>query len=234
MPFSFKQFQIDDSECGMKVSTDSVVLAAWAPLAHAKSILDIGTGSGLLALMSAQRSQADIVGIELNSQGVQAALANVLNSPWAKRIEIIQSDINTFAMQTDLTFDHVICNPPYFLTGPQTKIQHRADARHTNTLSFEQLIKAIERLLSNDGIASLILPTEVSATFFELVAQSSLNLALVQPICSVEGKAQRRVLFTLSKLKKETEYQSALILRDKQNQYTDEMVELTKDFYLNL
>ncbi|RYV00938.1 tRNA(1)(Val) (adenine(37)-N(6))-methyltransferase [Shewanella sp. OPT22] len=234
MPFSFKQFHIDDSQCGMKVSTDSVILGAWAPLTHANNILDIGTGSGLLALMSAQRSQANIFAIELDAQACKAAKVNVEQSPWAHRVKVIQDDIIHYAAQHGAKFEHIICNPPYFLIGPQTQQQNRANARHTNTLSYQDLIDAIEALLSDNGTASLILPTEVADDFFSLIESSGLNLSAVKAIIPVEGSAQRRVLFSLSRVVQPTQFLEPLILRGKQNQYTDEMIELSKDFYLNL
>ena len=234
MPFSFKQFHIDDSQCGMKVSTDSVLLGAWAALTNATNILDIGTGSGLLALMSAQRSAANIVAVELESQAFYAAKANFVASKWQDRIHLVQDDIVAFAQTHHKTFDHIICNPPYFLTGPQTQVQHRADARHTNTLSFKDLISAMAKLLTADGCASLVLPVEVSDVFFALVDESELNVVRVQNVIPVAGKSPRRVLFSLSKAKSETVYLKPLLLRDTQNQYTDEMVALTQDFYLNL
>ena len=234
MPFRFKQFYIDDLQCGMKVSTDSVILGAWAPLSHAQSILDIGTGSGLLALMSAQRSKANITAIELDTKAYQVAKMNVAESPWAKRIEVVQDDINHFASNHKVTFEHIICNPPYFLTGPQTQQQTRADARHTNTLTFKQLVIAIERLLAQDGQASLILPTEVCDAFFAIIKSSQLSIHTLKPIVPVVGKSQRRMLFTLSRSGENIIELPALILRDRQNRYTDEMISLTKDFYLKL
>ena len=234
MPFSFKQFHVDDRECGMKVSTDSVLLGAWAPLEKASQILDIGTGSGLLALMSAQRSNANIVAVEMEPQAVAAAKVNIEESPWQQRLHIVQSDISDFAEHHLATFDHIICNPPYFLTGPQTQKQTRADARHTNTLSFETLISAMEKLLTKDGCASLILPVEVSDAFFELLDNSRLNLSLVQQVVPATGKLPRRVLFTLCATGEKIKYLPPLVLRDEKNQDTDEMTALTADFYLNL
>ncbi len=234
MPFSFKQFHIDDSHCGMKVSSDAVLLGAWARVSEAARILDIGTGCGLLALMSAQRSAAEVFAVELESRACRAAKSNFEMSPWAERITIVEDDIINFAGRHVRIFDHIICNPPYFLTGPQTRVQQRANARHVNTLSFEALIHAAGTMLTDDGLASLILPVEVSDAFFALVDKSGLSLTRVQQVIPVSGKTPRRVLFSLSKTETETVRLTPLVLRDPQNRYTAEAAALTQDFYLSL
>ncbi|MBE8166775.1 MAG: methyltransferase, partial [Shewanella sp.] len=138
MPFTFKQFHIDDHNCGMRVSTDAVVLGAWAKLVTAKRILDIGAGSGLLSIMAAQRSRAMIIGVEIDSKACEAAKENCSNSPWDNRLSIANQSIEGFTeehihLERDL-FGHIICNPPYFVSGPQSCDAKRADARHTNSL----------------------------------------------------------------------------------------------------
>lgn len=123
MPFTFKQFHVDDSHCGMPVSTDGVLLGAWAPLTQAKTILDIGAGSGLLSLMAAQRSEAVIQALEIDPLAAQDCQHNIDQSPWSDRITLIQADLLQWyplaQTQAQTQFDHILCNPPYFDNGPQ-------------------------------------------------------------------------------------------------------------------
>lgn len=135
MAFTFKQFHIDDMNCGMAVGTDSVVLGAWAQLTAAKTVLDIGAGSGLLSLMAAQRSQAHITSVELDTSAAEACQHNFHNSPWANRLTLVNSSIQDFCQHIEYQeyFDHIICNPPYFEQGTQAIQSQRAMARHTDS-----------------------------------------------------------------------------------------------------
>ncbi|GAB1050277.1 MAG: hypothetical protein Sw1PiTSA_12030 [Shewanella algae] len=143
MAFSFKAFHIEDYGCGMPVSTDGVLLGAWAPLTGAKRVLDIGAGSGLLSLMAAQRSEAEVLAVELDSSAAHASRANFKASPWASRLALYQGSIQAYcdehALADSALFDHILCNPPYFETGPRSDDPKRAIARHTEHLNFDEL-----------------------------------------------------------------------------------------------
>lgn len=242
MAFTFKQFHIDDLGCGMPVSTDAVILGAWAPLTEAKRILDIGAGSGLLSLMAAQRSQAAITCVELEPRAAVACQHNINHSPWASRLELQQTRIQEFSQvpQWQQYFDHIICNPPYFEHGPQAEATHRAIARHTAHLSFTELLAAVARCLTANGRTSLILPVQSLARFNPLIRAAGLNLLERVDIHSVEGKAANRVLYLLSQSPDSAvpadlpPKLSQLTVRDKQGQYTPAMVQLTHAFYLKM
>lgn len=238
MAFTFKQFHIDDLNCGMAVSTDAVVLGAWAPLTNAKQILDIGAGSGILGLMAAQRSQANITCIELDDTAAIACQHNIAQSPWASRIRLVQGSIQQLSQAEEYQgyFDHIICNPPYFEHGPQAQLSQRAMARHTDQLSFSELLAAIEQCLSSNGLASLILPIQSLHNFNHLLSQSKLEWVERVDIKSVEGKRANRVLCLLTtQTHRSVEPKvSELTLRDTSGQYSQAMVHLTQDFYLKL
>ena len=185
MPFTFKQFHIDDSHCGMSVSTDGVLLGAWAGLTNATRIIDIGAGSGLLSLMAAQRTstKTHITAIELDTSAAQDCLNNSAQSQWAKKIELIHSSIQDFclyqqkiAVSSRQYFDHIICNPPYFTNGPQTQDRARATARHTNQLDFTDLVQSIYALLAKDGVASIIIPVQSEAMFKPALSGTGLEI----------------------------------------------------------
>jgi tRNA1Val (adenine37-N6)-methyltransferase len=243
MPFSFKQFHIDDSRCGMPVSTDGVLLGAWAPLTNAKTILDIGTGSGLLSLMAAQRSQAQITAIELDQSAALDCQHNFNHSPWAERLTLLTSSIQQYSTEAiELRFDHIICNPPYFDNGPQSTCQLRATARHTDSLSFDELLRAISSLLSPiTGQASLILPTTEATQLLNRLHKYPLTLRHSVTVASVEGKLPNRQLLLLvvsndtnTLIDQEVNSLSTLAIRQRNGQYTDEFVQFTKSFYLKL
>ena len=241
MPFTFKQFHIDDSHCGMSVSTDGVLLGAWAPLAAARNILDIGAGSGLLSLMAAQRSHhaAKITAIELDSAAVDDCQANIGRSPWSAKVTLLHTSIQSYCLSfiqhPQAPFDHIICNPPYFTNGPQTQNIARATARHTDQLSFIELLSAITQLLHQQGTASLIIPHQSLPQFKQAMAQTPLHICEYVSVSSVEGKAQSRWLLAVKHGKAHKPIvNSQMHIRNKQGHYSAKMIDLCRDFYLKL
>lgn len=156
--FTFKQFHIDDSHCGMKVGTDAVTLGAWImPTGKVENILDIGSGCGILSLMAAQRfPSARITAVECDSGAADDAVRNVSNSPWAERMEIIRGDI--FETVFDKKFDLIISNPPFFTETLRSPDCTRADARHEGSLGVESLIRLSATLLGPSGELGMIAP----------------------------------------------------------------------------
>ncbi|WP_298772647.1 methyltransferase [uncultured Shewanella sp.] len=237
MPFTFKQFHINDSLCGMRVSTDGVLLGAWAPLTQADTILDIGAGSGLLSLMAAQRSQAQITAVELDEKAVNDCEHNFNASPWSDRLKVHHCAIQHF-ITSHRVFDHIICNPPYFTNGPQSQLKARSRARHTDNLNFDELLNAIKQLLGPDGIASLILPSASLKDFLVRLSFFKLKTIQLVNVASIEGKAPNRHLINLQHGDLQTQYFSPvnthLNIRMPTGQYSNEMQALTQNFYLKL
>lgn len=149
--FKFKQFTVYHDRCAMKVGTDGVLLGAWAQVDNARRILDVGTGTGLIALMTAQRSQAHIMGIDIDEKAVGQAEENVKASPWKERISICRKDVMQMCREVDGTFDAIVSNPPYFVENVHCPDARRNVARHTGGLTFGELLAAVERLLADDG-----------------------------------------------------------------------------------
>ncbi|WOT06936.1 tRNA1(Val) (adenine(37)-N6)-methyltransferase [Shewanella youngdeokensis] len=242
MSFSFKQFHITDTRCGMPVSTDGVLLGAWAPLTHAKSVLDIGAGSGLLSLMAAQRCPADITAIELDESAALDCQHNFNHSPWAERLSLFTGAVQQYSLGfTSAKFDHIICNPPYFDNGPQSSSKLRATARHTDSLGFSELLHAIKQLLNQTGLASLILPSVEARQLLSQLQQHQLSCQHMVAVASVEGKEPNRKLLLLSHENsvntlcfEDVKSASTLAIRKQNGQYTDEFIQLTHSFYLKL
>ena len=190
--FQFKQFAVSDELCAMKVGTDGVLIGAWADVEGDSRILDLGTGSGLIALMLAQRnSEAEILALDIDEQAAAQAHHNFELSPWAERLRVVHSNIVDYSPERK--FDHIVSNPPYFVDSLHSPDAARTTARHTSSLDFEQIISSAERLLEPEGRLSVILPTDV-ASLFRRVAFERLWLTRQLDIVTKQGEAPRRTM----------------------------------------
>lgn len=159
--FRFKQFTIIQEKSAMKVGVDSVLLGAWAPLTNPSRILDIGTGTGLLALMMAQRSPQSLIdAVEIDRDAFEEACYNVQQSKWADRITVIHKSFQQFAEECTEKYDFIICNPPYFKNTNGIKNDSRVKARDNESLSLADLFRGVKKILSVDGYFCLIYPIE--------------------------------------------------------------------------
>lgn len=231
--FRFKRFTIDDSRASMKVGTDGVLLGAWVNIEGGeRRILDIGTGSGLIALMLAQRSTtAKIDAVEIDAQSAEQATENIAASQWSDRVELIQCDIRSY--ESVEKYDLVVSNPPFFVDSLLSPDSGRAVARHTTELSFAELVDSICGVLNYEGRFALILPIAESQLFDDEVKG---RLTLVRR-CAVHGRedlpAKRYMSeYVLSSVPRQVEYEKIVIEGDCRGQYRDEYRALTRDFYL--
>ena len=227
--FRFKQFAVEQEDVAMKVGTDGVLLGAWADCEGAERILDIGTGTGVIALMLAQRNtEAEIRTVEIDQTATQRARSNFEMSPWAERLEVENCAVQEF--DPNEKFDLIISNPPYFIDSLLPPDAKRSTARHTHDLSFEELDKAVCRLLADGGKFALILPT---AEFEKYLSLTQLHLARRCDIHPTTGAATKRVMAEFSKSETaDVLLESITIEREKRGDYTDEYRAITKDFYL--
>lgn len=200
--FQFKQFAINQDRCAMKIGTDSTLLGAWAKVIGASKILDIGTGTGVLALMSAQRNEtANIIGVEYEEDAFLQASENIAASPWANRIQIYHQAIQDF--ESVEYFDAIISNPPFYPIDSHLQSTNPARnlARATKSLEFEELLEAVSKLLCpKNGTFSIILPIEVEMVFSKMASTKGLYLIDKTNIIPREGKAVNRVLMAFSKV----------------------------------
>lgn len=234
MPFRFKEFIVDDSNCPMKVGTDSVLLGAWARLEKSRRILDIGTGCGLLALMAAQRSKAVTTAIDIDADAINAAESNFLSSPWKNRFEALQTSLQEYAAKCPpATFDHIITNPPFFINSLKAPDPERSNARHTDQLPYEMLASASAKLLKPDGRISVVLPVNESEIFRKIAEVYGLYLNNKLNIVPKKGKPGNRVLMEFGFLRSLYFKIDDLIIRDQSGDYTSDYKELTREFYLN-
>lgn len=229
--FHFKRFSVDDALCAMKVGTDGVLLGAWADVEGAKRVLDMGTGSGLIALMVAQRNQeAQIEAIDIDEGAVLQARKNIDASSWRGRIEVALSDANSY---TSLQrFDHIVSNPPFFTTTLLSPDERRAMARHCSTLSYDDIITTAERLLVPEGRLSLILPTSEAAEF-RRVAFSRLWLSRQMDVSSHRGDVPKRTMMEFRLCDEPLMPRvTAMEIYADGGAYSDKYRELTAEYYL--
>jgi len=236
MSFRFKQFFVEDDRCAMKVGTDGVLLGAWAPSHSPRTILDIGTGSGLIALMLAQRCPAaHIDAIDIDPAAVEQAKENFGYSPFSHQLSACCTSLQAWNTN-DRYYDLIVSNPPYFRNSLKNPDKGREQARHSDTLSYEELITHSVRLLSANGRLALILPAEAETEISTIASAAGLTLARVTRVYSKESKPLRRVLMAFEVTKSRdheiTPIESTLVLEDDKGGRSAAYSELTKDFYL--
>jgi len=232
--FNFKKFSIAQSDCAMKVGTDGVLLGAWTNCSDSIDILDIGTGTGVIALMIAQRNnEANIKALEIDQPAATQAQQNVNRSEWSSRITVINQSIQDYQREIDDQFDHIITNPPFFTGGTLSNSQDKTSVRHTTKLSHNDLLGAIRNLLRPTGTCSLILPGIEGYRCIELARSYNLYPNKITEVYPDQSKPLERLMISLGKVEIKDYPTDKLYIRDQATQdFSNEYRELTKDFYL--
>ena len=215
----------------MKVGTDGVLLGAWADIAQCRHILDVGTGTGLVALMAAQRSEAHITAIDLDHDAVTQAAENMAASPWGERMLVLEADVKTF--EWEHPFDAILCNPPFFETALKCPDAARTMARHTDTLSFDELARSAARLLAPEGELSVVIPHDRAMDMTVSAACHGLFATRQTIVVPVEGSKPKRMLMAFTRQGK-PHTTHTLYIESTQRNYTPEYTELVRDFYLKM
>lgn len=229
--FTFRQFTINQERSAFKVGTDGVLLGAFAEVNGRRKILDVGTGTGLIALMLAQRSEAEIVAIEPDSGSFTDAAENVLHSRWAGRIQVHNCRLQDFEPEVE-KFDLIVTNPPYFIDSLKNPDPVRAITRHNDSLSHRDLLEGADRLLKEEGLLQLILPYPEGNVFIAEAQTHGFYCNHIVKIRPVPTAAIRRLILTLSRKTGKVREQFLTIETGRRHHYTDEYVSLTRDFYL--
>jgi tRNA1Val (adenine37-N6)-methyltransferase len=231
--FQFKQFKIIQERSAMKVGTDGVLLGAWANVAEAIKVLDVGTGTGLIALMIAQRSHAKITGIEIEKKAAEEAAENAQNSLWSNRIKIQNISFQEFKETTNEKFDLVISNPPFFTNSQRSKCDYLAMAKHNHLLPFAVLANGAEKLLEQNGNLAVILPVEAVRDFTQIALNERFFMIRQTEVRSNRLKKVHRYLLEFSKTEKPLKKDFIYIHTDDNSDFTEQYKILTRDFYLN-
>ncbi len=216
----------------MKVGTDGVLLGAWAPVEGVRRVLDVGTGTGLIALMLAQRApDAQITGIDIDAAAVEQAAANAAASPWAGRIDIRLQDAVTLQPDAGGGYDLIVSNPPYFIEKVACPDTARQAARHTDSLDFGRLTAAIQRLLRPEGRFSVVLPASAMGDFVSVAFRAGLSMERLTWVHTKAVLPPKRVLMTFAR-QVERKQTDRLVIEQAPGVFSEGYVALTRDFYL--
>jgi tRNA1Val (adenine37-N6)-methyltransferase len=227
--FHFKRFVIQQDRSAMKVGTDGVLLGAWVNTEKASHTLDIGTGTGLITLMLAQRSSATIDAIEIDRESFEQAQANVLMSPWYDRIRVVHASLQEF--KPVLRYDLIVSNPPYFIDSFAAVDEARNRARQASaSLSYDELLNGVIRLLHISGRFCVILPSKEGQLFLEKAAQNGLFCNRMTHVLTRSGKEAKRVLMEFSRNEAEL-VEDEIVLRNEDLSFTDAYKTLTREYY---
>ncbi len=236
-PFKFKQFSIDQDRCAMKIGTDGVLLGAWSSLEHQpNSILDIGTGTGLIALMLAQRSDAELIdALEIEENAYEQAVENFEKSDWGDRLFCYHAGFDEFVeeMQDEEEYDLIISNPPFYSEDYKSGIENRDQARFADSLPLEELIEGASFLLSEKGHFDMIIPFSEEQKAIQIANSYSLFPCKITRVKGTSESPIKRSLISFGFEKAKPELDE-LILEISRHNYTEEFKALVKDFYLKL
>ena len=235
MTFNFKQFQVNQDRCAMKIGTDGVLLGAWTPIINNPyNVLDIGAGTGILSLMLAQRSNAEqIDAIEIDEDAYEQCVENFEASPWSDKLFCFHAGLDEFVDEPEDEYDLIISNPPFYTDDYKSDNSSRDLARFEDALPFEELIEAAALLLSDNGIFSVIIPFKEEERFVSLCKELDLFPLKITRVKGTPTTEIKRSLLAFCKME-QTPLIDELVIEISRHNYTPEYIELTKEFYLKM
>jgi tRNA1Val (adenine37-N6)-methyltransferase len=233
--FQFKQFSVNQDKCAMKIGTDAVLLGAWCPIENNPFfVLDIGAGTGILALMLAQRCSAEqIDGIEIDEKAYEQCVENFENSPWGNRLFCFHAGLDEFVEEPEDEYDLIISNPPFYSEDYKTENEQRDLARFEDALPFEDLVEAADLLLSENGIFAVIIPFKEEERFIDLCKKLDLFPFKITHVKGTPASEIKRSLLAFCRIEKEVAIDE-LIIETSRHIYTEEYILLTEEFYLKM
>ncbi len=236
MSFKFKQFSVEQDRTAMKIGTDGVLLGAWSPIPSTVfSVLDIGTGTGIIALMLAQRSKAEqIDAIEIDDDAYEQATENFENSPFNDRLFCFHAGLDELIEEPEDEYDLIISNPPFYTENYKTEDSHRDLARFEDAMPFEMLVEAADLLLSENGIFSVIIPFKEEESFLALAKEFELYPMKITRVKGTPTSEIKRSLLAFKRFESLEIEVDELIIETERHVYTAEYIALTKDFYLKM
>ncbi len=240
-PFHFKEFSVSQDKTAMKVGTDGVLLGAWVQVSvGVDSILDIGTGTGLIALQLAQRCDCPVIdGLEIEPNAFEQAVENFENSPWSDRLFCYHASLQDFEKEMDESYDLIVCNPPFFNNSFPAELESRNLARQGERLEFETLLKCTAAVLSPEGSCAFVLPFDLEKNFLAIAKKYGLAPSRITRVKGSPDSPVKRSLVQLNKTSiqgtdaNQPDF-SDLTIETSRHVYTDEYRDLVKDFYLKM
>ncbi|NLP58875.1 tRNA1(Val) (adenine(37)-N6)-methyltransferase [Lutibacter sp. B1] len=234
-PFKFKQFSIQQDKTAMKVGTDGVLLGSWVEInSTIFNVLDIGSGTGLIALMLAQRSNAEVIdAIELNDEAYEQTVENFENSEWSDRLFCYHASFQEFVTEIDDKYELIVSNPPFYTSTYKELSEERAMARHSQSLKYNELLEGTAKLISEKGSCAFIIPYTEETNFIDLAMQHKLYLNRITKVKGTVNSPIKRSLMQFSFSPNQLE-ESELTIELERHNYTQEYIDLVKDFYLKM
>ncbi|GAA3763183.1 tRNA1(Val) (adenine(37)-N6)-methyltransferase [Flavobacterium ginsengiterrae] len=234
--FTFKQFSVNQDKTAMKVGTDGVLLGAWTPVSHNPfSVLDIGAGTGIIALMIAQRSGAEqIDALEIDEDAYEQAVENFENSPWGDRLFCFHAGLDEFIEEPEDEYDLIVSNPPFYAEDYKSSNEQRDLARFQDAMPFDEIVEAADLLLSENGILAIIIPFREEEKFIALAKESELYPIKITRVKGTPSSEIKRSLLAFSRNENTQTEIDELIIEIERHIYTPEYINLTKDFYLKM
>ncbi len=236
--FQFKQFRIEQDRCALKVCSDACLFGAWtaeklkSEKARVKNILDIGSGTGLLMLMLAQQSTANITGVEIDNASFEQSLENIHHSAWKERLHIVYADICGY--EPNHQYDLIISNPPFFENDLRSSKSHKNISKHDTGLTLSALIEQVARLLKEEGTFVVLLPYNRTDEFLELAQRKELWPHEITTLSHTHKHPHFRTMLLMGRESKKQILQSSIIIQDEEGEYSKEAYALLKDYYLYL
>lgn len=234
-PFRFKQFEINQDRCAMKIGTDGVLLGAWTELMNnPDSILDIGAGTGVIALMLAQRSSVEVIdAIEIDAEAYEQCVDNFELSPWGNRLYCYHAGLDEFTDEIEDKYDVVVCNPPFYTENVTSGNLQRDQARQNDFLPFNELLAGVSVLLSEHGVFTTIIPYKETDAFIKLGAALGLYPKRRLYVKGNANAETKRTLLAFVKQEQNCDV-GELIIETERHSYTEDYINLTKEFYLKM
>ncbi len=230
--FHFKQFRVGQARAAMRITTHACILGAWAPVAACRRVLDIGSGTGLLALMLAQRCAASIDAVEIEAGAAEDARENFAASPWASRLQLHETPIQLF--DAGDRYDAIISNPPFFSGSLLNDDRKKALARHEGGLNHDELLAAIARLLADEGHAHILLPVDYATSFIRQAVATGLYLTARLDIRSLDSKPIDRVIMSFAWRAVSTIKLDSLTIHGEFPAFSNDYIRLMRDYYPHL
>lgn len=232
--FKFKYFTVYHDKCAMKVGTDGVLLGAWASISNCRNVVDVGTGSGLIALMLAQRNpEIRVLGIDIDANAALQASENFISSPFSKRLEARNSSFDEWVDSSREKVDAIISNPPFFATSLQSPDVGRTLARHNDTLPLQKLFAGTKRKLTDNGLLSLILPYNQKIKAVKIAESLRFSLSRITTVYPTPNSQPKRVLLEFVLQSVNVFHEDEIVIEKARHEYSSDFVSLLKDFYLD-
>lgn len=232
-PFFFKKFALFHHRSTMKIGTDAIILGRWVEVSENDEVLDIGTGCGLLPLMLAQKGIKSVDAVEIDRESFEEAAQNFANSAWNSRLFAINEDVKDYAARCPKKYDLIVSNPPFYFGDNIPEKDKKGLARHTNTLSYKDLLRSVQKMLKPDGRFALVLPAIESRTFLKEAENQGFFIKKEMKIVPIEGKEPNRINMQLIVNQVDITESETFVLRHQDHSFTKEYKDFLKDYYLD-